>query len=574
MIVALFLIASVASISYRAGETFSYKYDSTVQTVANQEASETQNIEHHLTCFAKFKVLQISPDGAYLQMTIDNVISTVGNGDDKEDGQYDEDSELSFAAPLFFKHKTNGIISDVVASTEDDEDTISMKTGILYGLQTALTSGSGQQYDQVEVIDPQGSHFEFFQTTVEGETIIVQSHYSQDEFIAFADEDADESNIILEANSFREIVGERIVRSSGITTVLLNKAQGFGNDADQAAIEMTATGTATLSSYAQGNDEEVDFPFADVETFLNALHNLRRVPHLHPSFFYGRIPRGHREAIELDTLDTFKGCPGDIDFCKGFDNSWTVGNSNVGLRLSASANAGIKKGCKTDVRSYAVGAYANLDVLILGKTITAAAGYAEYGQVNGSPLRNGIELKLFGHVFYSKSFPWLDCIDRTIQLASFSKDFSFSYSILVYVVQIKFSVGISFTFRADLHYTVCPQQLKASCTLTPFGSATLHGGASASVAVAKAGVDIRGTISDYLDPTAYADGNICRVGFTMYNNLNPIEASLVGWWQTRTIKWHGLKTKITWGSKHEHVFWRHTWAGSRTKIVDVFYGAK
>jgi len=507
-------------------------------------------------------------------MTIDNVISSVGNGEDKEDGQFDEDSEQSFAAPLFFKHQTDGIITDVVASIEDDEDTVSMKTGILFGLQTSLASGSGNDYEQVQVIDPQGSHFEYFQTTVEGETITVQSHYSHDEFLAFADEETDSSDITLEANSLRDIVGERIVRSTGITTVVLNKVQNFAND-EVEAVEMTATGFSTLSSYVQGNDEEVEFPYADVEAFLNSESKLRRVHHLSPSYFIRRPPRQPKTSFEdLDELDTFKGCPGDIDFCKGFDKSWTVGNSNVGLRLSASANAGVKKGCKTDVRSYAVGAYANIDVLILGKTISAAAGYAEYGQVNGSPLRNGIELQLFGKVFYTKTFPWLDCKDRTIQLASFSKDFSFSYSVLVYVVQIKFTVGISFTFRADLHYTVCPQQLKASITLTPFGSATLHGGASASVAVAKAGIDIRGSLSDYLDPTAYVDGNLCRVGFSMYNNLNPISASLVGWWQTRTVKFRGLKTKVTWGSKHEKTFWSHTWAGSRTKIFDVVYGAK
>jgi hypothetical protein len=504
-------------------------------------------------------------------MNIDHVRTSIRTGDEIEETQYDEDSEQYFSLPLYFTQLTDGSIEDVAADENEDPELIDMKVAVLYALRTTITSTSSSEYEQVNVIDPQGSHYEYVRTTQEDGKIIVQSHYSGEDFIAFADEDLESDMLLLDGTHHREIINDRIVYSSSTMNIMMNRAEMANNDED--SIALITSGSQELSNFMMGNSED-DFEYDSVESFMNAKRRVKLVQKLKPSHYHRRTPKEKPVKIIDTELDGYTACPSGIDFCKGFDNSWNVGNNNAGLRFRVSATAGVKKGCTAASRSYMVGAYANIDVLILGRTVSAAEAYAEYGQVNGSPLRNGIELKVFGHSFYKKSFPNLDCISRSITLAKFSKDFSFSYTVVVYIVTIKFTVGITMGFSATLAWQVCPMDLKASITLTPSATATLHGGATASAGVARAGIEIRGTITDYLDPTAYVDGNLCRVGFSMYNNLTNTSVSLVGWWQIKTVKVKGIKISITWGSKHEHVFWKHNWPAVRSKILDVYYGAK
>jgi len=606
-------VASLSSLSYKTGETFSYEYDSSVVTAATQSDQGEQSTTFTLRCIAKFKVLLASTTGTYIQMVLTNVRSTITMGEESEDGQHDDDSEKAFSNPIYFTHRPDGSIADVAAHEQDEEDVVNIKVGVLYALQTSLSQGSSQEYEQVAVIDPQGSHYEYVSSVAEDDILTITSHFSNDDFIGFVDEEADESDLILDGTSYRQICGGRVLESSGFTVLQMNQPSysddeqsnedesdpesdpesepepepfpmdepwpepedGPGEPIKDEPVTITTVGTMKLGGYVQGNDEEVDFPYATVDAFLNAVPTLRRVPHLHPSWYAhrtGRQPR--KEEEEEDELDMYSSCPGNINVCKGFDRSWSVGNSNVGLRLSASAVAGLRKGCSASVRSYIVGGKASINVLILGRSYTAASAIAEYGQVNGAAQRNKVELKVFGHVFYSKSFSNRKCAKTSIGLASFSKDFKFSYGVLVYVVHISFSVGIKFTLSANLVFTICPSSLKASASLVPKGTATLYGGATASVAVARAGVEIRGSITDYLDPTASVSGSSCKITFSLYNNVSPINAELVGWWQTRSVKMKGIIPQVTWGKRHEHVFWKHSWGGARKQIFSTSYGAK
>jgi len=570
MLFALFcLTSSVLSLSYKKGETFSYKYNSVVRTSAEQTSNADQSTLIDTSCVANFKVLMVSSAGAYIEMIVNKVATTVSNVETTEKTQEDEETEEYYSNPIYFVHLNDGAIDKVAASDEDSEDLISFKVGIIYSLQTAVVKPS-PDFEQVSVIDPQGSHFEFFQASTENDVTTIQSYYTEKDFVAFADENASSEYLTIGSSSSRQIVGDRIVSSQGQMTAVLNHVASTSNEDEEDAITILSLGASELSGYAQGNTEEVEFPYESVEEFMSNNIKYHEVESLNKETYRRRRPHPHKVTPEEEQLDTGYSCPAGLDVCRGFDQSWTAGNSNCGLRFSASAVAGVSKGCVQASRSYMAGAYADIDVLIVGFSIKAANAYAEYGQMYGSPLRNAIELKVFGVTIYKKTFPWIDCIDRSIDLINFSKDYSISYHVLVYIVDLKFSVGVTLGFSANLHYTACPQDLKASITLTPRASAKLHGGASASVAVARAGVEISGTIADYLDPTAYVDGNICRVGFYMYNNLEPVDVRLEGWYQTRTIKhW-----KITWGSKHTHTFWHHTWAAQRTKIIDVFYGAK
>eukprot|EP00770_Monocercomonoides_exilis_P005460 MONOS_5432.1-p1 / transcript=MONOS_5432.1 / gene=MONOS_5432 / organism=Monocercomonoides_exilis_PA203 / gene_product=unspecified product / transcript_product=unspecified product / location=Mono_scaffold00157:101515-103133(-) / protein_length=521 / sequence_SO=supercontig / SO=protein_coding / is_pseudo=false len=520
-------------------------------------------------------------------MTVNNVQGVVGNTESSENTVHDSDVDSDFSNPLYFTHLNDGTIQDVAADEDDSEDQVALKIGVAYALRTNIIAQSNSDYESVNVVDPQGSHFEYFQTESDGSSTIVNSHYTEDDFVAFLDEGLSAKNVSIDASNVRQIMNDRIVSSKSQTSINLYKDVDDVQSNDESAATMFVYGTTELNNFAMGNSEEVNFEFQSPEEFMQANGHLVKVPYLNYAYYLNRRPEIEEEEedlIESDFIDGKMACPGDTDVCRGFDKSYTFGNKNIGLKISASAVAAVKKGCKLDgPRSYIAGAYGDIDILILGKTFSAAHAYAEYGQLYGSPTRNAIELSLFGHVFYQKSFPWLDCVDRTITLATWNKDLSFSYSIMVYVVKITFKAGVTFEFSASLHYSLCVQQLTASVQLIPRGKATAHAGAEASVAVAKAGITLSGSIAEHLDPTAYVDGNQCRVGFYMYANHEPYDVRFEGWWQLRTkikvkVKWHGFKTKVKiqwgWGSKHSKTFWHHSGGGSRSKLVDVYYQAK
>ncbi|KAH7827305.1 putative lipid transport family protein [Monocercomonoides exilis] len=581
MLFFLLTFSSIFALNYRVGETFGYSYNTVTKTLAVQSANEEESTQMSLSCDVKFKVLKVDSQGAYMEMTVSNVRGSTGNSVDSGAMLSDPDVQEDFSDPLYFTHRPDGTITGVIVSEDDEPDQVELKVGIAYALQTNTQTKSNSDYEAVSVISPQGMHLQYSSVEVEDDYVEINTHYTEEDFIEFLDSKLSVKDIALDASSNVRILNGKVATSTSQTSVNLNK-QYYGSN-DEAAV-IYGEGTANLFNLRMGNSEEVDFNYESPEAFLQANTNYKYVEYLTPSFYEDREHPEEEEDLEDDDITDGKmACPSQTDVCKGFDKSFTLGNKNLGLRMSASAVAAISKGCKPELRNYIAGSYANIDVLVLGKTYSAASAYAEYGQIGGSPTRNGVELKLFGLPIYSKSFPWLDCVDRTINLASKSKDISFSYFIMVYIVKITFSVGLTFQLSADLHYSLCAQQLTASVQLIPRGAATVHGGASASVVLAKAGIELSGTVAEHFDPTAYIDGNQCRVGFYMYANHEPYDARFIGYWQLRTklkvkIKWRGFKTKVKitwgWGSKHSTTFWHHSGGGSRSKLVDVYYQGK
>lgn len=78
---------------------------------------------------------------------------------------------------------------------------------------------------------------------------------------------------------------------------------------------------------------------------------------------------------------------------------------------------GANTGCKSSTRSFIAGAYVDLDLLILDRSIAAVKAVAEYGYVDGSSKTNGIDVSIFGHNVYKKNFPDLPCIGKEIKVA-------------------------------------------------------------------------------------------------------------------------------------------------------------
>jgi hypothetical protein len=479
---------------------------------------------------------------------------------------------------MYFTQSSSGAITAVHAHQDDDEDVVTLKTAIVYALNTPkYKTASDSMYSPVGIVDPVGLHVEYVRVTPHLNRIVVDSYYNEDDVDFFVDENMDEADVMLEGSSEKVLVEDRVTSSYSDLTVILNKAENIvGSNDDDEDIVMTTMGTSHLYGYAVANNAEVDFPFKNGFEHLESDGSLRRVPRFTREWYKGRQSRKFKmkSAPLEDGLDGFAGCPSEIDICRGFDNSWTVGNNNAGIRFSLSGTAGIKKGCKAEHRSYMAGAYAKADILVVGQSISAVDAFVEYGLVNGSPLKNAISLKLFGKSIYTQNIPNLDCTDKTIQLKKWDKSFSFGFTIVVYIVPITFSVGLDLNFDSYLQYTICPAGLKASLIYVPSLKVTLKGGASASIAVARAGIEIRGAIRDWLNPTIYVDGNTCQVGFTLYNNVDPIEVGLYAYYQLRTVKFKKLIPRIEWGKQHSLTIWKHTWGGSKQQIINLSHSAK
>jgi hypothetical protein len=431
-----------------------------------------------------------------------------------------------------------------------------------------------------------GSHYEFHKSVSDGSKTTVKSHFSEGDFTAFQDEGLSSEDVGVESETEHVIEGGKISSVYGETSVVLNQGDSGGMNEDDTVTKIIVEGTHELSGFAQGNDAN-DLPdFSSAEELEEKNPKYHRSPkfphHIHhdpdtrPHHTpYKRPPRKEKKTPEKneERLDNLA-CPGNINLCKSFSLSKEVGSPDAGLRLELSAMAGVTKGCSDQKRSYMIGAYADVYILVVGKQISAVSAYAEYGQVEGNALKNGIGVSLFGNSVYSTSFPYLSCMTKTHNIAKFSQDFSISYTIVVYIVTINFNIGLTIGFTADLIFTLCLGELKANVSFVPHVTATLHGGAEVSIVVAKAGVEIAGTVGDYVDPGAYVDGSLCRIGFVMSNTVDPFTVSLSAYWMVREVKWKGFIPIISWGSKHSYTIWTQSWGGKTDKLIDIYYSAK
>ncbi|KAH7819873.1 putative lipid transport family protein [Monocercomonoides exilis] len=534
------------------------------------KGASTQDI----VCDVFIKVLEVKSSSYLMQMDLKNAAIVSHLGKESERGQKDKNTEQYISRPLLFEQSKSGTIYNVHAHASDYEDAIEMKTGILNQFRSsapAKLDAFGAEFTTEEVIDNQGYHYEYVETERRDDMLIVRSQYCEDDFIGFVDSKATADQIDLDVVNEQQIQSGMIVNSHSEMTVVLNKGESISNGEGEST-DIVSTGQANMRFLSKSTSNDDGEDYEDLDDFINKINeDYRPISYMTKEWYESREKESEFASIEEDEgiFGASSTCPSALTLCKGFDKSWTVGNRNVGLKLSARALAGVTKECKIESRSYMVGAYASIDILILKKTVSAVNAIAEYGLLDGSPSRNMVELKLFNKVIYQKKFPWKECVYDSVTLCQYTRDFSVGFSIHILVVKIKFLIGIELGFKTELKYKMCLQQLTASITFVPSASASLHGGAEASVIVVKAGIELRGTISDNLDPTAYIDGNQCRVGFSMYNTFSPIEASLQGYYCFRKLKFKHWKLKFTWGKKHALKIWSHKWGGSRTKIIDM-----
>ncbi|KAA6397849.1 MAG: hypothetical protein EZS28_006622 [Streblomastix strix] len=567
----VFLLAySVLAIEYQKGEKITFEYSTQIDTVGTQQNAGRNGIQEssntnrwQINATANFNVLIKSSKGSYLSMQLSNILMKVGSGAESEDLQSGPEIDQNFSEPIYFTHLTDGTIIDTAASDLDEESTVSIKIGVLNSLRTNEVSSStpSQQYSAL-VIDPHGYHTEKFKSEKSGGQTLVTSSYSQDDFKSFADSSIDPRDMKLKVSNNRVIDKEHIVKSESKQDIQFNKDYGTSNvvngpdDIDSfASVFLSATGSHRLSQTKSGkmsNEEIKSFNYKSPQDFLKKNPQYKLVKQLQKETYLNILKlkakenkikamnEKKRKNIVNAAVPNGASCPYDLTACQAYNKSWQIGGSNFGVRLTANAAVGMMKGCNLDTqRSYYMGAEVLLEGMVLGHTETAADAYAEYGLISGSASRNKIHVELFKKC---------------------GLEWSFGFTIVVVVLPITFNAGVRLTLGADTELAVCPYQLSFKTSFVPSATVSAFGGAHASIAIAKAGVEVEGSIVERLDPNVYINGSTCSLGYSIVSYTDPLTARLYGWYQTR-------KLTLGWGSKHEVTFWK-TSLPTVTQVID------
>lgn len=570
LVTILALIAATFSFNYKRGQAFSYNYHTSVDTTTGKDTESAHTTTLTVDVNATFTVLNSVSDGAYLALTLSNLKIEVI---DEETQTYGPEAALDevFGEPLYFKFRKNGTITDVISSKKDTKELTNIKVAIAYALRTNLQASLEADYETATVIDPMGKHTEYTTVGRRGNSITVDTYYSDSDFVGFADHGVSEGEISVDSQSTHVIDGDRVTSVYSATTVILSKPateQRSNDDEETEDVPITITGISTLSDYTEMDGEVAEnSEIVSVAKFLSQNKGYGFVPTLRDSF-YVRSPFTSLEKVVAGASTS--SCPSACNLCKSTSGSYTGGNNNAGFKASASAVVGVEKGCKSAKRSYIVGAYATLNIILIGKTINAVDAYAEYGQLNGSAQRNAVHLSLFGYQLYHKALTGLDCRSKTINVFNSNKSASYTYSIPVYCVTIQLTASIKFNLKADVIFQICVNQFTASVTFKPSATVTLSGKASASVGIAKASAEVTGTITDYLDPKAYVDGNLCRVGFSAYNHLSSITVKLEAYFEI--LDWKKLWSKDEkYKSGKKWNIWSASFGGRNDKLVDIYW---
>lgn len=571
MFTVLAIIANIFAFNYRKGETFSYHFHNSVETKTGVDDNVPYATTVTVDLNATFTVQNAVSDGVYVRMTLSNYMVTITDENGTETIGPDASIDEYLGKPLYFKLRKSGAITDVISSKEDTQEIVNMKLAVAFALRTNLEADLDADYQEATVIDPMGKHTEYTTVGRRGNSITVETYFSDSDFIGFSDKEVQKGELSIDSQSTHVIDNDKVTTASATTTVVLCKSTtgDRDNEDDEESVKdipITITGTYLLSEYTEMEDSVENDEITSIAKFLSQNRGYGTVASLRDSFYTTSFSSLEKTVAGASTSH----CPSACNLCKSYSNGYTGGNKNLGFRASASAVVGVQSGCKAAKRSYIIGAYANVDIYIHGHTISALSAYAEYGQLNGSAQRNGLNAKLFGISVYDKKFDQLNCKSGSKSLYSNTKSHSFTYNIPVFCVTVQLTASVKFTLNASVSYKICPNQFNASATFKPSASVTLSGKASANAGIAKASLELSGTISDHLDPTAYVDGNKCRIGFKASNYLSSINIKLQAYFEILDWKRIWSKNEKYKSSKKWNLY-STSIGGKTTKLADVHW---
>lgn len=124
---------------------------------------------------------------------------------------------------------------------------------------------------------------------------------------------------------------------------------------------------------------------------------------------------------------------------------------------------------------------------------------------------------------------------------------------------VTLTVGIKLNVKADVVYTLCPNDYNASIRFVPALTVGVYGSCRASIILASATLGLSGSVTDSLEPSVYIQGDMCKVGFKAENNFQGITADL------------SYKYRVFFWSSSWHTIWSHTWGKRRDTLYNTSF---
>jgi len=247
---------------------------------------------------------------------------------------------------------------------------------------------------------------------------------------------------------------------------------------------------------------------------------------------------------------------------KAKDWNERIGGSDFNLFAQAGYFAGTNFDCKHSGINYKLKAYVKGGCHLFKHEEEFFSAEAVYATINGATVEDHLGAKLFGRTIKDEQLlPVIPgCPPEVVKnIANVSPGFHVSYTIVVVVIPVTFSAGVTANIYLKWGYQLCPQNLQAHVDLRPGITVTASASATASIAVAKGGIELSGSVNFELRPTAMVDGGLCQFGVNLHRIQAPAQIKFDGWYQTWGCSIHHWKPHCGYGSRHEHVFWH--WDG-------------
>jgi hypothetical protein len=265
----------------------------------------------------------------------------------------------------------------------------------------------------------------------------------------------------------------------------------------------------------------------------------------------------------------------DSNYPQSRSKDWSAryGSTDFNAFVQAGYFAGTNFNCKQKGINYKLRAYVTAGVTLFQQSVPLFDSEVVYAAINGGTSENRVMAKLFGITLKNeKLLPDIPgCPPETVRdIKKISPGLKVSYTMFVVVLPITFSAGVTANLYLKWGYQFCPQNLQAHVDLRPGVTVTASAGAEASIAVARGGIELSGSINWELRPTALIDGNQCMFGVNLHLIQSPAVVRLVGWYQLFQCSLSGCG----YAPRQEHEFWRWQGTGSDRALWGEYCQAK
>jgi hypothetical protein len=598
-------------VNYLPGTEYKYSFESNTRVNGDVDVSGNNNREFELGGIARVSAIERVKGGVLMELTLSEVIfkeAAIRNPSEYESWFNDKKAE--------FVIEHGGRIG-VVSVPRDTRMGFIFK-GVMSALQTLVPGEISARGDVVDVEDAMGVHA--VRVRRNGDHTIF-TEFDQTGFKRYADERVD--RVLVRGNSTHvkhhkmgihqhievhhhvRIDTESLVESSGGIVLKFISAARFRDENHSLRLEREVVYkeslmispredegdeslTASILKQALENPSDLMLLHRAQERFSEFPSHVKVIDHIWAHAAQREIlgyllqTVDSREARKImikrgvQNMDPEqnlleRSISPDFPYSKSKSFSATVGPSDLNLNFNAQYFVGTDfnacHGGTAQDLNYKIGASATATAKVFGYSKTVIDLEAWYVAMAGATQENDYSAKVFGNTLASGTlFPFQTGACKPLSTKSIwsgNKGFNVGYEVVVVMIPVKFSVGLTTQLSLSYGYQFCPQDLKAMVEITPSVSMIASASATADAVVVKGGIEISGSVNRQLQPSAWINFNDCDVGVRLDLLGNPASVKFDGFYQTRTCSVHHWKLTCGWGSKHEHVFW--AWSGSATQ---------